>query len=484
MANFKWLRNPTLANGKPTWYGSHRGKDSGDGGDGSATNPFKTIAQITSVATAGDNIMLDDGIWSQERTLNNRSFNWWGNGRTEINSNTVILTVYGNEEFYFLHIKLSTITIPGGRYFKLFYSIIENVSAFNAYQREADIFFAKNSIILNCNVLGHYGGVNCQLENSLVIGGNTGFSTKAFTKCYIKNCIFTGTIGAADHYGVNCDYNNYTTLSIPTTNGANSHSINDASTGQTIADYFNSVALGDYTAKVGSANLGAGYQKHDIGFSLGLTMYANDPCFLEVNGAVLKNVYYENECWKIKYRDRSFVSFTATTMILDPAYRSAVDDEYNDLILATVSGTGSGQKTTITDYDATTGEITFVAFGDAIDADTRVTISGLIITGDKYFGGSYKIALNHLLANFGYNELNPEEWTEWMAVNPLVSSFGLKFSDFDNLSTKDWFYFGANGQTLSDGTYGDADDSHTIALGKPIHIAYVKAMIPLIPNVV
>jgi len=212
-------------------------------------------------------------------------------------------------------------------------------------------------------------------------------------------------------------------------------------------------------------------------------MYANDPCFLEVNGAVLKNVIYENECWKIKYRDKSFVSFTATTMILDPAYRSAVDDEYNDLILATVSGTGSGQKTPILDYDAATGEITFVAFGDAIDVDTRVTISGLIITGDKYFGGSYKIALNHLLANFGYNELNPEEWTEWMAVNPLVSSFGLKFSDFDNLSTKDWFYFGVNGQTLSDGTYGDADDSYTIALGKPIHITYTKAWIPLIPNI-
>jgi hypothetical protein len=67
-----------------------------------------------------------------------------------------------------------------------------------------------------------------------------------------------------------------------------------------------------------------------------------------------------------------------------------------------------------------------------------------------------------------------------MAINPLVSSFGLKYSDFDDLSGKSWVYFGANGQTLFDGTYGDADDSYTFANGKPIHIRYAQLQIPLI----
>ena len=90
---WKWLRNPTLANGLTTTYVSHKGSDTT--GDGTATNPYKTIAKATSVATAGTNIMLDDGVWSQQRTLNSRAFKWWGNGRTVIDCTiTTALTLY------------------------------------------------------------------------------------------------------------------------------------------------------------------------------------------------------------------------------------------------------------------------------------------------------------------------------------------------------------------------------------------------------
>ncbi len=473
---WKWLRNPTLANGLVTTYVSHKGNDTT--GDGTAQKPYKTIAKATSEATAGTNIMLDDGIWSQQRTLNNRAFRWWGNGRTEINSNITTLSMYGNEDFSFLHMKLTNYLIPQERNFRIFYCVMENVESFLCYWGESDIFYAKNSLILNCNINGHSNYVSCQLENSLIIGGSNSFSTTSL-QSYIRNCIFTGTINATKHSGVKCDYNNYTTLAIPTTNGANSHSINNASTGKTVADYFNNPALGDYTAKAGSANLGAGYQKHDIGFSLGLTFYATDSVFTEAGGATLRNVIYENECFKIAQRDKAVASATSTSITLYTD-ASAVDDYYNGLIIGIISGTGAGQMRTITDYDGTTKKATVDEWDTTPDTTSRYTITGLIISAQKDFGKSYKIAKNYLFANFGYNELSPSVWTEFVAINPLVSSFGLKYSDFDDLSSRSWVYFGANGQTLYDGTYGDANNSYTFANGKPIHMRYAQLQIPLI----
>ena len=79
---FHWVRNPTAINGLQTTYVSKRGNDTI--GDGTAQNPYASIAKATSVATAGTNMMLDECKWSEQRTLNGRSFNWWGNGRTEI----------------------------------------------------------------------------------------------------------------------------------------------------------------------------------------------------------------------------------------------------------------------------------------------------------------------------------------------------------------------------------------------------------------
>ena len=245
MANFKWVRNPTLANGKTTWYGSHRGKDSGDGGDGSATNPFKTIAQVTSVATAGDNIMLDDGIWSQQRTLNSRAFKFWGNGRTEIDDSIVTFIIYSDTFNYFNRLIFTTSGSPvyychfcnyvQCKLFSFLYPI------FNGYYSNIyNTLFPSNNAptyFHNCNIINCSGGVVLETP-----------------KTFYNNVIIGSSVPI--YRGIGCDYNNYTTATIPTTNGANAHSINNTSTGQTVADYFNNYDLGDFTAKVGSAKLG------------------------------------------------------------------------------------------------------------------------------------------------------------------------------------------------------------------------------------
>jgi len=463
---WKWLRNPTLANTLATTYVSHKGNDTT--GDGTAQKPYKTIAKATSVATANTNIMLDDGIWSQQRTLNNRAFKWWGNGRTEIDDSITVFTIYGGDNFNYFNV-----LIFGGSVFGHYYCHYCNYVHFKVLGYPYQTFNGYYCNLYNMSVIAQ--GTPTYLHNCNIINCTGGVALTL--KTFYNNVI----IGPASpsFSGIGCDYNNYTTLSIPTTNGANAHSINNASTGQTVADYFNNPALGDYTAKTGSANLGAGFNRHDIGFSLGLTFYATDSAFTEVGGATLRNVIYENECFKIAQRDKAVASATNTSITLYSDAKTD-DDYYNGLIIGIIEGTGAGQMRIITDYDGTTKTATVATWDTNPDATSRYTITGLIISGQKDFGKSYKISRNHLFANFGYNELTPSIWTEFMAINPLVSSFGLKYSDFDDLSGRSWVYFGANGQTLFDGTYGDADDSHTIANGKPIHIRYAQLQIPLI----
>ena len=95
---FHWVRNPTAINGLPTVYVSKRGSDTT--GNGTAQKPYASIAKATSVATAGTNIMLDDYSWSEQRTLNNRAFIWWGNGKCELNGATVTFNNYYDDYFY------------------------------------------------------------------------------------------------------------------------------------------------------------------------------------------------------------------------------------------------------------------------------------------------------------------------------------------------------------------------------------------------
>jgi hypothetical protein len=466
---WKWLRNPTLANGLVTWYVSHRGLDSGDGGDGSATNPFKTIAQATSVATEGQNIMLDDGVWSQQRTLNNRSFKFWGNGVTEINA-IVVSLVFVNDTFYFLR-------------------------AIGLTQQTANVLFVncvcKDFISVNA---GGYNFQNCYVQSCGFGASNRPLFHPIFGNIFVN--VFAQTIhsatpvnkiennviiGTVPNFGLNqyCNYNNYTTSAIPTTNGANANSINDASTGQTAADYFNNTAIGDYTAKVGSANLGAGFNRQNIGFGLGLTLYATDPAFLPANGAVLRNVHLVSDRFELEHRGLFIQSATDTTVVLHSS-ASAVDDYYNGLVFAILDGAGEGIMREILDYDGTTKEITVASLGVTLDPTTFYSISGRITSGVKDFGAVFKIARNHLFGMFGFNAVSANKWTEFAAINPNVASFGLKHSITDSLVGVDYKEYGFNGELLSDGTYGDADDDNNQANNKMQWLRTVQFDAPIL----
>ena len=99
---FKWNVNPSGTN----IYVDKDGNDST--GNGTSSNPYKSIAKATSVGTSGNNIILGNGVWGEQRTLNNRAFNWWGNGMTEFNGAIVSMVIYSSETFnYFSFINMN-----------------------------------------------------------------------------------------------------------------------------------------------------------------------------------------------------------------------------------------------------------------------------------------------------------------------------------------------------------------------------------------
>jgi len=215
MANFKWVRNPTLANGKTTWYVSHRGLDSGDGGDGKEQNPFKTRPQASAVATAGDNIMCDDGIWEDNRTTNSRAFNWWGNGKTVFDGRTVAWTIYGADTYNFI----SELYVSG-------YGNIPPLPTYSYCGKVTSITTGgQYANFIHCTVDKFKPQANalCPMKwrNSIFLNIPTASSMYSDIFTGVRNCIFHGAAPTILASATNIDYNNYTTNAIPTTNGNN-----------------------------------------------------------------------------------------------------------------------------------------------------------------------------------------------------------------------------------------------------------------------
>lgn len=72
----------------------------------------------------------------------------------------------------------------------------------------------------------------------------------------------------------------------------------------------------------------------------------------------------------------------ATSITLD-ASASAVDDEYNDMYLTIVSGTGAGQSRQITDYDGTTKVATVATWTTNPDSSSVFRIYGQALTATQ-----------------------------------------------------------------------------------------------------
>lgn len=221
---FHFVRNPTAINGLQTTYVSKRGSDVT--GDGTAQNPYASLAKVTSVAVANSNIMLDNGEWSEARTANNRAFNWWGNSNACIKGDFVF---YRYDKFLYLRLKDRAIIEYGVADIAFKNCFLDNWNSNGEYN---------NCIILNTlrlNTLQWNDKVGSKFINCIVFNSTILYNFSA--EGVYKNNIFCNCTLPSTQQGFNCDYNNFCNSNIISSDGiANTHSINDATTGQTADD--------------------------------------------------------------------------------------------------------------------------------------------------------------------------------------------------------------------------------------------------------
>ena len=488
---FHWDKNPTAINGLATTYVSKRGSDVS--GDGTAQNPYASIAKITSVTTAGNNIMLDDLKWSEQRTLNNRAFRWWGNGKCELDGSIVSFTFYGGDYFY----NFSRITNYGqfsGKFFDC--TMIGNGTHLSGE--------ATHCILYKIIDQGYY--YVCLPENCVCINtSSVATSDGRYVKKPVNN-IFIGT-AMSPHSG-ECDYNNYTTGSIPTNYGGNAHSVNNASTGQTLADYFNYIHPNclanpttasvdewlqcDFTAKAGSANIGRGKNGRTIGFNQGFTMYADnsaDSVFKASNGATRQNIAWDNALngYVLVQKERVCQGATATTITLD-GEASPVDDYYNNLFAGIVAGDGYGELFLITDYDGATKTATIDGTWIVLpNTNSIYTISGTILSAVKDLGKAIKVKRNWTFAD-NFTALTDGQWAEFMThvgTNGKqfpTSCYSYEYSidgvNFVQGQTADDLVSAINGENkVTDAIYGDCSANYNEATAKNLVMRYIRVRV-------
>ena len=482
---FHWDKNPTAINGLATTYGSKRGSDTT--GDGTAQKPYASVAKVTSVATAGTNIMLDDYSWSEQRTLNGRAFRRWGNGMTGINDSITIFTVYNGDIFNYFNVLVVIGISYQHHYYCHYCNYVQckpngyNIPTFNGYCSniyDTNIDWESLPIYFHdCNI------INCVTGTAINL---------TLPKIFYNNVIMGTT--APSLSGVGCDYNNYTTFAIPTTNGANSHSINNATTGQTFADYFNHYdstdwSKCDFTAKEGSANIGHGKNGMTIGFNQGYTMYADNSVndvFKISNGATLKNIEWNSTLngYTLIQKERICAGATANTITLDSS-ASSEDDYYNNLFVGIVAGDGYGELFLITDYDGTTKTATIDGTWTATPTtNSFYTISGTILSGIKDLGKAIKVKRNWTFAD-NFTALTDGQWAEFMTHLETngkqlpTSCYSYDYSmdgvNFVQGQTADDLVSATNGENkVTDNIYGDCSANYNEATAKNLIMRYIR----------
>ena len=494
---FHWVRNPTAINGLATTYCSKRGSDVS--GDGTAQNPYASLAKATSVATANTNIMLDYGVWSQQRTLNNREFKWWGNGKCELNGSTVIFTNYGGDYFYNFT-RIINYSLFYGKYFDC--TMIGNGTYFSGEATHCILYRVTDG----CNY------PYLVPENCICINTNPLYASLVVSQKKPVNNIFIGT-AMSPHSG-EWDYNNYTTGSIPTNNGGNVHSVNNVSTGQTLADYFNYIHPNclanpttasvdewlqcDFTAKPGSANIGRGKNGTTIGFNQGYTMYADnsaDNVFKASNGATLQNIDWDNTLngYTLVQKERICQGATANTITLDSS-ASAVDDYYNNLFIGIVGGDGYGEIFKITDYDGSTKTATIDGIWSTTpNTNSIYTISGTILSATKDLGKVIKVKRNWTFAD-NFTALQDGQWAEFMTHVDTngkqfpTSCYSYEYSidgvNFFQGQTADDLVSATNGDNkVTDAIYGDCSANYDESTAKNLIMRYIRVRVHIGFNV-
>lgn len=480
---FHWVRNPTILNSLATTYVSKRGSDTT--GDGTAQNPYASLAKATSVASTNTNIMIDDGEWNEVGTSTSRLFHFWGNSNTKLYGFNLRDYADNSSMSNFVLEKLNYGVGAGVRKnFILNNTILLSYTSHN-YYAYAQIY-AYHCIIADFRGGAYYNYCifeNCIMGNVTVIG-NSIFKNSIFLKGYGTTAVGSGSVN-------NCNFCGY---NIPT--GAE-NSINDTTTGQTFADYFNKYDASDllkcdFTAKEGAANIGAGANGSTIGLNQGYTMYvdnsAND-VFKELNGATLKNIAWDSNLngYVLVQKERVCQGATSNTITLDSS-ASAVDDYYNNLFIGIVAGDGYGELFLISNYDGATKTATIDGTWTTTPTTNSIyTISGTILSAVKDLGKAIKVKRNWTFAD-NFTALTDGQWAEFMTHVEAngkqfpASCYSYEYStdgvNFVQGQTADDLVSATNGENkVTDNIYGDCSANYNESTARNLVMRYIRVRV-------
>ena len=484
-AKFIWVRNPTAINGLATTYVSLRGSDTD--GDGTAQNPYRSLAKATTVAATNTNIMVDNGEWKEARTANGRNFKWWGNATSYLN----VPFNLDSQRLNYLKVKL--VNLSRDAYIYIYNCICENITG-TLVRGEI-----KNTIaVIYANAWKNMQIDNCVLHGSL--------EADTYGGCSVKNTIFTYIPRPSrDSVFYNCNFTKYSS-SIPTAKKINC--IDDILTEQNLNDYFNYVPQNyvnspniydffacDFTAKPGSANIGAGTNDSNIGFNQGYPARAtndSNDIFAAANGATLRNVAWNATLngYSLVHKDKVCAGYTVNTITL-AADAEATDDYYNGLFIGITAGDGAGEIHRIVDYDGATRVATIdTSWQSAISTSSVYSISGTIDSATKDFGRVIKVKRNWaFLANMqSWTDPNDSSYGRWkeFLTSPLqnngewmmrpCSNFRYEYS-IDNIewhsSTELLAGTDSDNKTYN-AAYGNASESYVAANAKTTVLRYVR----------
>lgn len=497
---FHWVRNPTAINGLATTYVSKRGSDTT--GDGTAQNPYASLYKATTMASSNSNIMCDDGQWSEDVDSTKYSIHFWGNSNTEFYyPSSQPFNLRSNNSFYFYHIlfrsNYATYSSSNTRFLNFINSIVVNVNYYNY-----ESIRSENSILIRVKLEWSSQSTH---KHSILFNCASQESRRVSLQNCISNTAFSGELFLEDTF-----YNNYLSNNIP---AVAQHSINNASTGQTLADYFNYVHPNvlanpstafiedflqcDFTAKAGSANVGAGEKGTTIGLNQGFTMYADNSAndvFKESNGATLKNIAWDSTLngYILVQKEKICQGATANTITLDSS-ASAVDDYYNNLFIGIVGesvlgGGGYGEFYRIIDYDGATKTATIDGTWNVIpNTESVYTISGTILSAVKDLEKAIKVKRNWTFAD-NFTALTDGQWAEFLTNVETngkqfpASCYSYEYStdgvNFVQGQTADDLVSATNGENkVLDNIYGDCSANYNEATAKNLVMRYIRVRV-------
>ena len=435
--------------------------------DGSEDAPYQTLLKATTVASTGDNIGLVSGYYNESRAAKQIIF--YGSGICSLSINYI----YISDIIHNIHLNISGSLGNHATLYLYNCSLTGSITStsknfylylFNSVIFDFDFIFGNWTYILQSS--------NCTFHNvSLSASSLSDYPNFVCNNSILSNCTNLNTLTFSGDYNnmegsikINGTLRNLAWVQANTSHNQNSMDDNPL---------FNNTAISDFSLQNGSPcifggeqvgdkiyNIGAKHKAHSV-TALSLFNNADQAINCELNGS--NNIISSQHNVNV-----AGIPITNTEVLLDSS-ASAVDDYYNGLKITIVSGTGSGNTATITDYVGSSKTAT-IDTAITTGVDSYYSIGILIESDDLNIGNNYISGALNLLADYSSSNKYDSDHT-----NGGISDVYIKWSDTQgglSGASYELMYWNNKLTFDSSNSAGNADDSYST--GDEFNIVWFK----------